>query len=104
MHTVTTAPVSAAVDQDVRMKRYLVTMGIRTACFVGAWLVEGPMRWVFVAMAVVLPYVAVVLANAVGPRWGSRITGLDRFADAPAALPASPTGVAATLDGGPPRP
>ncbi len=72
------------------MKRYLITMGIRTACFVGAWIFEGPVRWAFVVMAVALPYVAVVLANAVGPRWGSRITGADRFTDPPAALPAGP--------------
>ncbi len=61
------------------MKRYLVTMSIRTACFIGAFLAEGVLRWVFMAMAVGLPYVAVVLANAVGPRWGTRITGFDRY-------------------------
>jgi hypothetical protein len=63
------------------MKRYLITMGIRTGCFIAAWLVEGPMRWAFFIGAAALPYIAVVLANAVGPRWGSRITGLDRFDD-----------------------
>lgn len=89
MHTVTTAPISVAVDQDTRMKRYLITMGIRTGCFIAAWLVEGPMRWVFFVCAAALPYVAVVLANAVGPRWGSRITGFDRYAES-RALGAAP--------------
>ncbi len=51
------------------MRRYLVSMIIRTACFVLAvvaivllhWTVVG---WVLVVAAVVLPYVAVVMANA----------------------------------------
>ncbi len=43
-------------------------MTIRTACFIGAILVEGPLRWVLVAGAVFLPYIAVVMANTAGPR------------------------------------
>ena len=51
------------------MRRYLLSMGIRTACFVLAvvalavlhWTVVG---WVLVVAAVILPYIAVVLANA----------------------------------------
>ena len=39
-------------------------MGIRTACLVLAVLVEGPLRWVLLAAAIFLPYVAVVFANA----------------------------------------
>ncbi len=45
--------------------RYVVSMGVRTACFLLAlvfrthWVV-----WVFIAAAVFLPYVAVVIANA----------------------------------------
>jgi hypothetical protein len=39
-------------------------MSIRTACLVLAVVVEGPLRWVFLAGAVLLPYVAVVMANA----------------------------------------
>ncbi|MEI2731191.1 MAG: DUF3099 domain-containing protein [Dermatophilaceae bacterium] len=77
VHTVTTAPVSVADDQDMRVRRYLITMGIRTVCFFSALLVEGWLRWALVLGAVALPYVAVVLANCVGPRWGSQIGGLD---------------------------
>ncbi|MGV1007378.1 MAG: DUF3099 domain-containing protein [Dermatophilaceae bacterium] len=98
VHTVTTAPVSVAMDQDLRMKRYLITMSIRTACFIAAFLAAGAMRWVFVVMAAALPYVAVVLANAVGPRWGSRITGFDRYADSGHVLEGTPQPTAPAVD------
>ncbi len=39
-------------------------MSIRAVCIVLAFVVPGPLRWVFIAGAVVLPYVAVVIANA----------------------------------------
>lgn len=39
-------------------------MGIRTACFVAAIIATGWLRWILVAGAVFLPYVAVVIANA----------------------------------------
>ena len=44
--------------------RYLVSMGVRTACFLLAVVVHGPLRWMFVLAAIVLPYIAVVFANA----------------------------------------
>lgn len=39
-------------------------MGIRTGCVIGAIFVPGWPRWVLIAGAVVLPYLAVVIANA----------------------------------------
>jgi hypothetical protein len=39
-------------------------MGVRTACVVAAIFVPGWPRWVLIAGAVVLPYFAVVMANA----------------------------------------
>ena len=39
-------------------------MGIRTACVIAAIVTPGWMRWVFLAGAVALPYLAVVVANA----------------------------------------
>lgn len=50
------------------MKRYLISMAIRTVCVVLAVVVSGPLRWIFIAGAVLLPYIAVVMANAVGER------------------------------------
>lgn len=43
-------------------------MAIRTACFVGAVIVEGWLRWVLVVGAFILPYIAVVMANVAAPR------------------------------------
>ncbi len=68
VQSVTSAPESREEEQAKRIHRYLVTMGIRTACFVLAVVVDGWARWVFVAFAAVLPFFAVVLANAVRPR------------------------------------
>ena len=41
-------------------------MAIRTVCFVGARSLvgDGWLRWVLIVAAVLLPYVAVVMANA----------------------------------------
>jgi len=55
------------------MRRYLLSMGIRTACFVLAVIALGVLHWtvvgwVFVIGAVILPYIAVVVANAKRPR------------------------------------
>jgi hypothetical protein len=71
VQSVTSAPESREEEQAKRIHRYLLTMGIRTACFVLAVVVDGWARWVFAAFAIVLPFFAVVLANGtttpVGP-------------------------------------
>ena len=66
VHSITAAHVPRSVDQSVRIRRYLISMSIRTMCVICAVLIQGPLRWVFIAGAVLLPYVAVVMANAVG--------------------------------------
>lgn len=73
VQSATSVPESLEAEQAHRIKRYLVTMGIRTACFVGAAVAgsKGAPWWLWGSMAVaavLLPYVAVVLANAVAPR------------------------------------
>lgn len=50
-------------EQQARTRRYLISMGIRTACVIGAIFIPGWPRWVLIAGAVVLPYLAVVIAN-----------------------------------------
>ena len=65
VYNITEAGVSAGDDRDARMRRYLISMGIRTACFIGAILVSGWLPWVLSAGAVILPYIAVVVANQV---------------------------------------
>ncbi len=66
---ITTAGAGRAADIAARQRRYLWAMGFRTACFVGAIVV--PITWlrvVLVIAALVLPYVAVVMANATTTR------------------------------------
>lgn len=61
---ITSAPEPTSTEMGSRERRYLISMAIRTICFVGAVMVDGPMRWVLVVGAVILPYISVVLANA----------------------------------------
>jgi Flp pilus assembly protein TadB len=67
---ITTASAGTGADIASRQKRYVITMGIRTLCFLAvavlamSHLGPGWLPWIFVVGAVVLPYVAVVMANA----------------------------------------
>lgn len=63
-------------------------MGIRTACVIAAIIVPGWPRWVLIAAAVILPYLAVVAANA----GRSRAAGQAPEAPMPAPMPALPSG------------
>lgn len=63
-HTITNAQRSLSTEQSGRTRKYLISMGIRTACVIGAIFIPGWPRWVLIAGAVVLPYLAVVIANA----------------------------------------
>lgn len=62
--TITEAQRGLSQEQTGRTRRYLISMGIRTACVLAAIIVPGWPRWAFIAGAVVLPYLAVVIANA----------------------------------------
>ena len=78
VYAVTGLPTSLQDDQKARMRRYLLSMGIRTACFVLAVFALGVLHWTVVGWglviaAVVLPYIAVVVANATKPRVGSAL-------------------------------
>lgn len=69
---ITTAASSRNADIAVRQKRYLWSMSLRSACFVGAVVAAlAGLDWlwpVLIAGAIVLPYIAVVLANAATTR------------------------------------
>lgn len=54
------------LTEDVRgrQRRYVISMSVRTVCFLLAVVCTGPLRWTMLAGAVLLPYVAVVIANA----------------------------------------
>ena len=62
---ITTVTRSHNEDISRRQRRYLISMAIRTAAFVLAIVFRGtPLMWVFIAASFILPYVAVVAANA----------------------------------------
>jgi Protein of unknown function (DUF3099) len=62
---ITTATRSHREDIALRQRRYLISMGIRTVCFVLAIFSMGHWwLWVFVAASFFLPTIAVVVANS----------------------------------------
>lgn len=65
---ITNAHTGTSREMASREKRYAITMAIRTACFVSMIFVSGPLRWVLLAGAIFLPYIAVVLANQANTR------------------------------------
>jgi hypothetical protein len=65
---ITDAPSASSKEMSSRIRRYTITMAFRTACFVSMIFVQGSLRWVLLALAIVLPYVAVVAANQADQR------------------------------------
>jgi hypothetical protein len=62
---ITTAPLSHSADIGSRQRRYMISMSVRTICFVLAVVSIGHwFLWLFLVASFVLPYVAVVMANA----------------------------------------
>lgn len=62
--TVTSARTPLSADQASRNRRYLISMGIRVTCFVLCIVFTGWPRWAFFIGALILPWFAVVIANA----------------------------------------
>ena len=65
---ITSAGKRRSLDTDERRTRYLWTMAVRVACFIGATVTPMPWNFVLLAAAAVLPTIAVMLANAVDQR------------------------------------
>ena len=69
---ITTAAGSRADDIRARQKRYLMSMSLRTLCFVGAIIASlAGIGWlwpILIVGALVLPYIAVVMANDRPPK------------------------------------
>ena len=84
--SITTVSESPEDERKARMLKYTVAMTIRVLCIVAALFVEGWLMWLAFAGAIFLPYFAVVLANAQGPRQGeiSRVTQVTKSVDASA--------------------
>lgn len=64
VHSITSAAPSYTEQVDHRERRYIISMAIRTACFLGFVVIDHPIRWVLALGAVFLPYVAVVIGNS----------------------------------------
>ncbi len=64
--SITALAVSPEVERKKRMIRYLIAMSIRVVCIIAALFLQGWLMWVAFAGAILLPYFAVVLANAQG--------------------------------------
>jgi predicted tellurium resistance membrane protein TerC len=64
--SVTSLDLSPEQERKQRMIRYTIAMGIRTLCIILGVISTGILMWVFFALAIFLPYFAVVLANAQG--------------------------------------
>ena len=87
---VTSLPQSPQDEATGRVRRYWITMGIRMACFALTVLVTpyGWYTWVFAAAAAILPYIAVVFANAVSPTTSPAAESPMQELDAPTPAPA----------------
>lgn len=64
--SVTSLDLSPEQERKQRMVRYTIAMTIRTLCLILGVISTGILMWVFFALAIFLPYFAVVLANAQG--------------------------------------
>jgi hypothetical protein len=82
---VTTAAPSPVEERDARERRYLITMGIRVVAFIAAIFLARRSWWlatIAITLSLILPWVAVVAANAPSRARGqsapSLYTGKDR--------------------------
>lgn len=60
---ITSAGRGRTLDLEERQRRYLITMGVRTACFLLFLVVPGWWKLVALSAAVLLPAFAVLFAN-----------------------------------------
>lgn len=69
---ITTAGSGPAADLARRQKRYILSMSFRALCFIGAVIAgSAHVNWlwpILIGAALILPYVAVVMANATDSR------------------------------------
>jgi hypothetical protein len=63
VRSITDVPESHTDEMHRRMVKYSLAMGIRLACLLLFFFIDGWARWLFVAGAVFLPWIAVIIAN-----------------------------------------
>ncbi len=81
--SVTSLPPSPDEERRGRVIKYTIAMSIRVVCFLAIFVVPGWWRLIPFAGTIILPYVAVVIANT-----ASRVTVAQ--AEAPGALMLDP--------------
>lgn len=64
VYKISGAGTSLSSDQKSRSKRYMWSMAIRMICFGLALISQGILQWLFLLGSLVLPWIAVVIANA----------------------------------------
>jgi len=64
VYKISGAGASLSSDQKSRSKRYMWSMAIRMLCFGLALISQGVLQWLFLLGSLVLPWIAVVIANA----------------------------------------
>jgi hypothetical protein len=62
----TSLDVSPDEERRVRMRKYTIAMSVRMVCIVAGVFTTGILMWVFFALAIFLPYFAVIIANSQG--------------------------------------
>jgi hypothetical protein len=82
---ITALPPSPDDDQRRRFRQYTIAMGIRVACILACVFTSGWVQIVCIVGAVILPSIAVMIANAKGAPGGTP----ER--PGPSALPPGPT-------------
>ena len=81
---ITDARTSTSKEMSQRIRSYTITMAFRTACFISLFFVSGYLRWVMIAAAVFLPYVAMIFANQPNRRTKTAAVGQPvEMSDAP---------------------
>ncbi|SDK16711.1 Protein of unknown function [Cryobacterium psychrotolerans] len=71
--SITSLPLSPEEERRSRMVKYSITMGIRIVCIVLMFFVQGWWLLVCAVGAIVLPYIAVVIANVHADPRGSQV-------------------------------
>lgn len=87
---ITNARTATSRELSTRVRRYTLAMAFRMACFLAMIVVDGWLRWVLLAVAVFMPYLAVVLANQADQRSSAPVAAV--APEPAAALTTGPAG------------
>ncbi len=91
-YVVTSALPGRTADRDLRTRRYVISQAVRLCCFLAAALLPLPMlaRLALMAASIVLPWGAVIAANA-GPARSRRRINVLPTTELPQAASSAPT-------------